>query len=282
MGLCNSKPSVAGSPARYTTHATEADLGSPSSSSHQPAASNAGAFDGLSGRPPRLSHHRRARRGGEYTLRQVPIADYQAERGHPGNSIKDRSGSLFPRVRVDGVDAGSPYSFEIDSSTTVKVAGFNVLTPNHEGTRHLYSTGTSQVNMPVVTDNMTACIAVACAAEKIDYYTGERMPGARVRVFHLLPFNHEDLLPENVIASIRDYIYDVRANGLTMRVAMYGGDRDGDFSVSTAEALERLFKSEGIPVEFNETCANRNSDALLGAVILNDNSTQFIKHLVAA
>ncbi|MFB0157506.1 XopAF/AvrXv3 family type III secretion system effector [Xanthomonas euvesicatoria] len=210
------------------------------------------------------------------------MADYQAERGHPGNSIKDRSGSLFPRVRVDGVDAGSPYSFEIDSSTTVKVAGFNCLTPNHEGTRHLYSTGTSQVNMPVVTDNMTACIAVACAAEKIDYYTGERMPGAQVRVFHLLPFNHEDLLPENVIASIRDYIYDVRANGLTMRVAMYGGDRDGDFSVSTAEALERLFESEGIPVEFNETCANRNSDALLGAVILNDNSTQFIKHLVAA
>lgn len=31
MGLCASKPSVAGSPARYTTHITEGDLGSPSS-----------------------------------------------------------------------------------------------------------------------------------------------------------------------------------------------------------------------------------------------------------
>ncbi|MEQ7762175.1 XopAF/AvrXv3 family type III secretion system effector [Xanthomonas hortorum] len=281
MGLCNSKPSVAGSPARYTTHATEADLGSPSSS-HQPAASNAGAFDGLSGRPPSLSHHRLARQAGQYTLKQVSIADYQSERGHPSNSIKDRSGSLFPWVRVDGVDAGSPYSFEIDRSTTVKVAGFNSLTPNHEGTRHLYSAGTSQVKMPVITDNMSACIAVACAAERIDPYTGERMPGAKVRVFHLLPFNHEDLMPENVIASIRDYIDDVRANGLKMRVAMYGGDRDGDFSVSTAEALGRLFEDEGIPVEFNETCANRISDGLLGAVILNDNSTQFIRHLVAA
>ncbi|WP_327192083.1 XopAF/AvrXv3 family type III secretion system effector [Xanthomonas cassavae] len=291
VGLCTSKPSVAGSPEHYATHTTAADIGSPSSSpnvtapsSHQPAASNAGAFDGLSGRPPKLSHHRLARlarlasRAGQHTLKQASIADYQSERRHPSNSIKDRSGSLFPWVRVDGVDAGSPYSFEIDSSTTVKVAGFNNLTPNHEGTRHLYSAGTSQVNMPVVTDNMTACIAVACAAERIDPYTGERMPGAKVRVFHLLPFNHEELLPENAIASIRDYIDDVRANGLTMRVAMYGGDRDGDFSVSTAEALGRLFENEGIPVEFNETCANRISDGLLGAVILNDNSTQFIKN----
>ncbi|MCC4635769.1 hypothetical protein [Xanthomonas dyei] len=108
------------------------------------------------------------------------------------------------------------------------------------------------------------------------------MPGAQVRVFHLLPFNHEELQPENVIASIRDYIHDVRAKGLIMRVAIYGGDRVGDFSVSTAEALEDLFENEAIPVEFNETCANRNSEALLGAVILNDYSTQFIKQLVAA
>ncbi|MCC4603675.1 XopAF/AvrXv3 family type III secretion system effector [Xanthomonas campestris] len=280
MGLCITKS---------TGGQYGGDSGSPpsspnvtASSSHQPTASNAGTFDGLNGRPPTLSHHRLARRAGQYTLKQTSIADYQSERGHPGNSIKDRSGSLFPWVRVSDVDADSNYSFEIDSSTTVKVAGFNGLTPNHQGTRHLYSAGTSQVNMPVVTDNMTACIAVACAAERIDHYTGERMPGAQVRVFHLLPFNHQELMPENVIASIRDYIHDVKAKGLTMRVAMYGGDRVGDFSVSTAEALGCLFENEGIPVEFNETCANRNSEALLGAVILNDNSTQFIKHLVAA
>ncbi|MCQ3024166.1 hypothetical protein NLO85_27465, partial [Pseudomonas savastanoi] len=36
----------------------------------------------------------------------------------------------------------------------------------------------------------------------------------------------------------------------------------------------------GASLEFDETCANRTSDTLLGAVILDDNSTHFIKHLV--
>ena len=54
--------------------------------------------------------------------------------------------------------------------------------------QHLYSAGTSQINVPVVTDNMTACIAVACDAENVDADTGERMQGAQVRVFHLAPF----------------------------------------------------------------------------------------------
>ncbi len=45
-------------------------------------------------------------------------------------------------------------------------------------------------------------------------------------------------------------------------------------------AAAQLFADEGIPLEFDETCANRTSDTLLGAVILDDNSTHFIKHLV--
>jgi hypothetical protein len=146
--------------------------------------------------------------------------------------------------------------------------------------QHLYSAGTSQINVPVVTDNMTACIAVACDAENVDADTGERMQGAQVRVFHLLPFCHEDLMPGEVLASIREYLQNARAQGLTMRVALHGGDREGDFSVSTADALKQLFADEGIPLEFDETCANRISDTLLVAVILDDNSTHFIKHLV--
>ncbi|KPB89914.1 Type III effector HopAF1 [Pseudomonas amygdali pv. lachrymans] len=66
-----------------------------------------------------------------------------------------------------------------------------------------------------------------------------------------------------------------------MRVAMHGGNTEGDFSVSTAQALKSLFADEGIPLEFDETCANRMDETLLGAVILDDNSTHFIKHLVA-
>lgn len=46
-------------------------------------------------------------------------------------------------------------------------------------------------------------------------------------------------MPEEVLASIRDYLQNARAQGLTMRVAMHGGDREGDFSVSTADALKQ-------------------------------------------
>ncbi|KPW66462.1 Type III effector HopAF1 [Pseudomonas coronafaciens pv. garcae] len=45
--------------------------------------------------------------------------------------------------------------------------------------------------------------------------------------------------------------------------------------------MKKLFIDEEIPLEFDETCANRTSETLLGAVILADNSTHFIKHLVA-
>ncbi|MFA0998396.1 MULTISPECIES: XopAF/AvrXv3 family type III secretion system effector [Pseudomonas syringae group] len=211
----------------------------------------------------------------------VSLAAYQAERRHRGNLIKDRSQSILPWVQVYHSKKGLDYSFQIDRTTTVKVAGFNCSVPNDGGTRHLYSAGTSQINMPVIADNMSACIAVACAAENVDADTGERMPGAKVRVFHLLPFRREDLVPEEVLASVRDYLRDTKEQGLTMRVAMHGGNKEGDFSVSTAQALKGLFADEGIPLEFDETCANRTSETLLGAVILDDNSTHFIKHLVA-
>ncbi|ATV19964.1 type III effector [Pseudomonas avellanae] len=278
MGLYISRPSSSSYRENLETSASSPNTRP--TFGHQPASTSYRASDEMNERPAKFSHFQLARRGGNYTLKMVSLDAYQAGRRHSGNAIKDRSESTFPWVRVYHSKTGLDYSFQIDRTTTVKVAGFNGLTPNDEGTRHLYSAGTSQINMPVVTDNMTACIAVACAAENVDADTGERMRGAQVRVFHLLPFCHEDLVPEEVLASIRDYLQNARAQGLTMRVAMHGGDREGDFSVSTADALKQLFADEGIPLEFDETCANRTSDTLLGAVILDDNSTHFIKHLV--
>lgn len=281
MGLC-----ISGHSGR--NYSNKSDLASSATSpnlraasSHQPTLTSCGVSDEVNERPAKFSHFQLARRGENYTLRMVSLDVYQAERRHPMNAIKDRSDSVFPWVRVYHSKAGLDKCFEIDRNTVVKVAGFNGFTPNDEGTRHLYSAGTSQINMPVITDNMTACIAVACAAENLNDDSGERMPGAQVRVFHLLPFHHEELAPEQVLESLRGYLRNVRAQGLTIRVAMHGGDRKGDFSVSTAEALKELFAGEGIPLEFDETCSNRSSGTLLGAVILDDNSAHFIKHLVA-
>ncbi|KAA8696738.1 XopAF/AvrXv3 family type III secretion system effector [Pseudomonas caricapapayae] len=283
MGLCISKHS--GSSYSYSDSDRWEVPVNPSNarsaSSHQTASASYRASDEEDERPATFSHFQLARCGGDYTLSMVSLAAYQAERRHRGNLIKDRSQSILPWVQVYHSETGLDYSFQIDRTTTVKVAGFNCNVPNDGGTRHLYSAGTSQVNMPVIADNMSACIAVACAAENVDAGTGERRPGAKVRVFHLLPFRREDLMPEQVLASVRDYLRDIKEQGLTMRVALHGGNREGDFSVSTAEALKSLFADEGIPIEFDETCANRTSETLLGAVILNDNSTQFIKHLVA-
>ncbi|MCH5489590.1 XopAF/AvrXv3 family type III secretion system effector [Pseudomonas syringae] len=283
MGLCISKHS--GSSYSYSDSDRWEVPVNPSNarsaSSHQTASASYRASDEEDERPATFSHFQLARCGGDYTLSMVSLAAYQAERRHRGNLIKDRSQSILPWVQVYHSETGLDYSFQIDRTTTVKVAGFNCNVPNDGGTRHLYSAGTSQVNMPVIADNMSACIAVACAAENVDAGTGGRRPGAKVRVFHLLPFRREDLMPEQVLASVRDYLRDIKEQGLTMRVALHGGNREGDFSVSTAEALKSLFADEGIPIEFDETCANRTSETLLGAVILNDNSTQFIKHLVA-
>lgn len=283
MGLCISKHS--GSSYSYSDRDHWEVPVNPSNvravSSHQTASASDRASDKVDERPATFSHFQLARCGEDYTLSMVSLAAYQAKRRHRGNLIKDRSQSALPWVQVYHSETGLNYSFQIDRTTTVKVAGFNYNVPNDGKTRHLYSAGTSQVNMPVIADNMSACIAVACAAENVDAGTGERRPGAKVRVFHLIPFRHEDLMPKQVLASVRDYLRDIKEQGLTMRAALHGGNREGDFSVSTAEALKSLFADEGIPLEFDETCANRTSETLLGAVILNDNSTQFIKHLVA-
>ncbi|WP_081023314.1 XopAF/AvrXv3 family type III secretion system effector [Pseudomonas amygdali] len=281
MGLCVSRNSGCG----YSDSDSWGVPATPPSaraiSSHQPASTSYRNSDEVDERPATFSHFQLALCGEEYTLARVSLADYQAKRRHFGNSIKDRSQSATPWVQVYHSETGLDYRFKIDRTTTVKVAGFNYSVPNDKGTRHLYSAGTSQVNMPVIAGDITACIAVACAAEKLDAGTGERMPGAKVRVFHLLPFRRQELVPEEVLASVRDYVRDTKDKGLTMRVAMHGGNSEGDFSVSTADALKKLFIDEEIPLEFDETCANRTSETLLGAVILADNSTHFIKHLVA-
>ncbi|RMM67665.1 hypothetical protein ALP12_200280 [Pseudomonas savastanoi pv. phaseolicola] len=51
-------------------------------------------------RPAKFSHFQLARRGGNYALKMVSLDAYQAERRHSGNTIKDRSESTFPWVRV--------------------------------------------------------------------------------------------------------------------------------------------------------------------------------------
>jgi hypothetical protein len=211
---------------------------------------------------------------------------YQSARTHHHYPLKDRSQSVFPpHIRIDRAGSGRehhPYLFQIDGRTIVKVAGFNGLVPNTESTRHLYSTGTSQLGTLVVTDNMTACIAVACAAEKIHPETGNRLPGAKIRVFHLLPFTHQELMPDNVMSSINTYLEKAKQEGLTLRIAMHGGDPQGDFSLSTAAALRNLFEEKNIPLEFDETCQNRTTDTPLGAVIRNDHSVQFVTQIVSS
>ncbi|MDB0573788.1 type III effector [Ralstonia solanacearum] len=226
-----------------------------------------------------------ARRNGQLTLKMLPLAEYQANRTQQDGPIKDRGGSRLPRVRVEeGAEtvAQHPYRFELDRMSTVKVAGFNGLTPNDQNTRHLYSTGTSEPNTLVVTDQMTGCIAIALAAENLDPGTGERLPGAKVRVFHLLPFAHEDLMPGEVLKSIKNYLDEIKGQGLAIRAAMHGGDTQGDFSVSTAVALRNLLQEERVHLEFDETCENRTTDTPLGAVIRDDHSAQFVTQIVAS
>ncbi|GKS92654.1 XopAF/AvrXv3 family type III secretion system effector [Acidovorax sp. SUPP2539] len=253
---------------------------------------NRGALDGLRNRSTpasseesvKVSHHRLGRRFNMQTLVMVPKEMYQSERNHQNSPIKNRNNSIYPPcVRIDTPANSVPhrYSFELHKGVTVKVAGFNGTVPNTESTRHLYSTGTSQPNQLVVTDNMTACIAVACASENFDPYTGNSLPGAKVRVFHLLPFVHDELMPDEVLASIRDYIEEIKQQGLTMRVAMHGGDADGGISTGTARALQFLFAQQNVPIEFDETCENRLTNTPLGAVIRDDHSVQFVTQIVA-
>ncbi|MFL7958516.1 XopAF/AvrXv3 family type III secretion system effector [Xanthomonas vasicola] len=241
---------------------------------------DSGPLTGLSGRPIKLSHHRLAQDGDMLVM--MPVTFYQAARSHAHNQIKDRSQSAFPLIDVESATAGQDRAFAIDHFTTVKVAGFNYNVTNDAHTTHLYSTGTSLPNTPVITDGMGACIAVAFAAERIDPSTKRPMPGAKVRVFHVYPFSRQELAPGEVMKAIQRYIDETREHGLALRVAMHGGLSDSESSIATAGALRTLFDSQQVPVEFDETCEKRIEETPLGAVINDDYSVDFITQLVAA
>ncbi|CAD0340818.1 XopAF/AvrXv3 family type III secretion system effector [Xanthomonas hortorum pv. vitians] len=240
---------------------------------------DSGPLTGLRGRPTKLSHHRLAQDGD--TLVMVPVSYYQEARSHPHNQIKDRSQSAFPLIDVGGANAAQGRAFAIDHFTTVKVAGFNYNVPNDSHTTHLYSTGTSLPNIPVITDGMGACIGVAFAAERIDPRNKRPMPGAKVRVFHVYPFSRMELAPKEVMKAIQRHIDEIREDGLTLRIAMHGGLSSSDSSLATASALRALFDSQQVPVEFDETCEKRMGETPLGAVINDDYSIDFITRLVA-
>ncbi|PPV07357.1 type III effector [Xanthomonas bromi] len=214
-------------------------------------------------------------------LVMAPVTDYQQTRSHPHTQIKDRSQSAFPIVDVKGANAAQGRAFAIDHFTTVKVAGFNYNVPNDADTTHLYSTGTSLPNTPVITDGMGACIAIAFAAERINPENRHPMPGAKVRVFHVYPFAREELAPGEVINAIQRYIEKIRRDGLTLRAAMHGGLSSSESSLATASELRALFDSQQVPVEFDETCDERAEETPLGAVINDDYSVDFITRLVA-
>ncbi len=239
------------------------------------------ALEGLDRAPRKVSHHR-LDRGGE-CLTMVSADAYQAARRRKRTAIKDREPTVFPCILVGDADADAaqPGTIEIDNSTVVKVAGFNYLVRNDASTSHLYSTGTSKPNTPVVTADMGSCIAVACAAEKIDRDTGARLPGAKARVFHLLPFAGQGMAPHKVKASLLRYVRNTEEQDLTLRVAMHGGERDNAASIDTANQLRALFQKAHIPVEFDQTCEKRTDNTPLGAVILEDHSVQFFTHIVA-
>lgn len=251
----------------------------PSFSAQPPASVDSGPLTGLSGRPIKLSHHRLTRDGD--SLGMVSVSDYQQVRSHTYNQIKDRSQSTFPIVDVESTGAGRDRAFVIDRSTTVKVAGFNYNVANDAHTSHLYSTGTSLTNTPVITDGMGACIAVAFAAERIYPRTGRPMPGAKIRVFHVYPFARQELEPGEVMNTIRRYIGQIRADRLALRVAMHGGLSSSDASLATARQLRAMFEREEVPIEFDETCNRRAEQTPLGAVINDDYSVDFITRLVA-
>jgi hypothetical protein len=243
------------------------------------------ASEGLDRAPRKVSHHRLDREGECLTM--VSADAYQAARRRKHTAIKDREPTAFPCILVGDADADAdadaeqPGTIEIDSSTVVKVAGFNYLVRNDASTSHLYSTGTSKRNTPVVTDDMDSCIAVACAAEKIDRRTGACLPGAKARVFHLLPFARQEMAPHEVMASLRRYVEKTQQQDLTLRVAMHGGERDNAASIATAKQLRTLFQEARIPVEFDQTCEKRTDHTPLGAVIREDHSVQFFTHIVA-
>jgi|GEM_PF-5122564 len=247
-------------------------------SAQSPAHVDSGPLTELSGRPIKLSHHRLARDGD--SLGMVSVSDYQQVRSHQYSRIKDRSQSTFPIVDVESSTAGHDRAYVIDRFTTVKVAGFNYNVPNDAHTSHLYSTGTSLTNTPVITDGMGACIAVAFAAERIYPRTGRPMPGAKVRVFHVYPFARQELEPGEVLNAIRRYIDQIREDRLTLRVAMHGGLSSSTASLATARELRAMFDREQVPIEFDETCDRRSEQTPLGAVINDDYSVDFITRLV--
>jgi len=161
------------------------------------------------------------------------------------------------------------------------------------------STGTSQLNTLCITDGMGPCIAVAVGGEKRTL--NGNAPGAKVRVFHVFPRN------SNITKNIGVYIKNLQRSGLTVKVAMHGGNYDPDIIAGAYKELDRspkspyyealasasrlpheraqelrnLFSSLGVKTEFDEASEKRHTFTPLGVFIRDDNSVQFVTQVAA-
>lgn len=211
---------------------------------------------------------------------QLTPQEYQAARSHPERPIKNRPSSMIVAETdaADNItivqshpahDENMRRHFMLQPDADVKIIGYN---PG--GNNPIASTGTSQLKTPCFTEGLDVCSAVAIGGEKVAD-GNHRLPGAKVRVFHVFPYN------VNVSETISAYVTQLRNEGLTVKAAAYGGDSAYDYSVAASENLRAVLRELSIPVEFDEMCDKRPDriSSLLGAVIRDDHSVQFFTKL---
>ncbi|RZI40923.1 hypothetical protein EGT07_21750 [Herbaspirillum sp. HC18] len=233
-----------------------------------------------------ISHFRFQSDDRTRSFQPLSVEEYQAARTHPEQPVKDRSNLEAPaavlsasRVRALSVYRArdenlrrslmhflGPRRYLLQPGDTVKMIGYNA------DESPVATTGTSRIDMPCLTDGMGPCIAVAIGGERRN--NGSCLPGAKARIFHVFPFN------TNSVQELSSYITKLQDAGLTVRAAMHGGEEMIRLSRKQAANLRAMFAEANVHVDFDETCENLVGSTLLGAVIREDNSVQFVTELV--
>lgn len=209
---------------------------------------------------------------------QVTHEEYQANRGHPDRPVKDQHSTMemdpleytamtMSLVRRHTARDENMRRFIVSPEKHVKIIGFNDGFNSPPAT-----TGTSQLNTLCLTDGLQVCNAVAIGGEKIN---GDvRLPGSKVRVFHINPNNSD------VREALSRYVTKLRQDGLQVKAAAYGGDSRDEGSMAIAEGVRTSLDQLTVPMEFDEMCDKRAGDlSMMGAVIDDDHKVQFVTSL---
>jgi hypothetical protein len=219
-------------------------------------------------------------RGNEKKFQRLSGVEYQAKRAHPERPIQALPLSYkedlihADELRCEKILGNRDFCFE--DQQRLKFIGWD----QDADPLRAMTIGTSQKNLPCISDNFAGCIGVAIGISVIDRETGKAKEGmTKVRLFHVYDTQEATMRQIDYCLKEMQKTKKNEKEELHIAAACYGGT-SSEFSMNNAEKITDLLVYEhNVGIVFNETCAKRRSYGAFGIVIEKDNSFRFITNI---